>query len=59
MKIYGGENPESPRMKIHGGEITEIKGDALNEMTVGGCPKRKGQWGDAPNVNDSGGMPQT
>ena len=47
MKIYGGEKPESPRMKIHGGEITEIKGDALNELKIGGCPKR----------NDSRGMP--
>ena len=40
MKTYGGENLESPRMKIHGGEITETKGDALNKMTVGGCPKQ-------------------
>ena len=24
MKVYGGDNPESPRMKIHGGEMTEM-----------------------------------
>ena len=68
MKIYDGENLESPRMEIHGGEITETKahrwksmmvkngskpidenpwwwynwkkGDALNKMTIGGCPKQ-------------------
>ena len=29
MKIYDGENLESPRMKIHGGE-SKTKGDAPN-----------------------------
>ena len=50
--IYGDDNLESPRMKIHGGEITEMpidanpwwwyrkKGDALNKVTIGGCPKQ-------------------
>ena len=47
MKIYGGENLESPRMKIHGGEMIEIKGDALNKLKIGGCPKQ----------NDNRGMP--
>ena len=65
--IYGGES-ESPRMEIHGGEITKIKRDALNEMTIEGCPKRNDSRGNAPNEktvggcpkrNDSGGMPQT
>ena len=53
-------------MKIHGGDKTKIKGDALNKMEIppnqdesGGMPQTRWQWGDAPNVNDSGGMPQT
>ena len=40
MKIYDGDKSESPRMKIHGGDITERRGGALNKRTIGGCPKQ-------------------
>ena len=58
MKIYGGENLESPRMKIHGGEMTEIKGDALNKLKIGGCPKQTKNRGDALNEMAIGGCPK-
>ena len=34
MKIYGGDNLESPRMKIHGGEITEMPIDVRSMVVI-------------------------
>ena len=56
MKTYGGENPESPRMKIYGGDKSETKGDALNKLEI---PLNKMRVGECPRQDESGGMPQT
>ena len=40
MKIYDGEKLiKAHRCLIYGGE-SETTGDALNKLTVGGCPKQ-------------------
>ena len=45
--IYGGDiTNQSPQMKIYGGE-SKTKGDALNKLTEGRCPKQ----------DDNRGMP--
>ena len=44
MKIYGGENLESPRMKIHGGEIIEINTHRWKSMMVKNWSKPIDVW---------------